>query len=835
MQKSNFRAQGTIEYLVIVAVVIVISLIVVGLVITQVDSSADISSGSSEIGSKVGVSGISISSSVAGADENGLLVIKNLNPENLFLKKIVVDGVDHNFYEQIVANDQKSFKLQDLLVCDNEKKNYSVKIEYISDSGLTKIADFQTITVDCTEHATPVGAAVEEYKDPVCEGDQFLYRFPGSEYKKKCVPCSTNSSTGFFDTGDGTESNPFMICDWNQLNNVRESPTAYFKLMTDLGTTDANYADFGDDWEPIGEPDYCDDGNCSTSTTCETEFGCDSTWRFAGETFCAPSFTDIGDIYLNYSPFCNGSESICTNTCGGYWYEQGECSGNMNTYCATHDTNEGDCSSQNGCSWTAPSCSGSMSSYCNNNFWDSPGCNSATGCNWTSWGGWCDGAEECWDYDQSTCQSHPATCYWYDMGTCESNTTECNVKELSVCNDYDGCTLNEGTCSSAGTECNYNYDESSCNNYPACDWDIVYTQCELYLSTAATEDLCNSNSQICSDCYYYDSGWSNSEYGTWYSLSEDVCLDERCSDQNTCEKDYGCNSNWNTTTFSGNFNGKGFDENNHNIQDLIVNKPTGDYAGLFGYVTGDVSNTALVNVDINGYNYAGGVVAHLNGGSISDCDVNGIINSLGTSGSVGGIVGKGENNAVITNSSAKTTITGKSNTGGIVGSLIHSSLNNSYSQGSINATGNTGGGLFGNSGDYSTITNCYRTGTFTGSAQFTGNLFGTIDRGNITNVFSSGTRTYPYGTYYGYFGGYAQYTAFINAYAVSTGWNDMYGLYFQGDNYTNSGAKSDADLKNYNTFLNDGWDIGLIDDYNDEKWVIDDGVDYPMLDWQLTR
>ena len=90
-------AQGTIEYLIIIAVVIVLSLIVVGMVITQVDSSANVTATSSEASSKIGVEGISISSSVAGADENGVLVIKNINPENFMLKKIIVDGVDHNF------------------------------------------------------------------------------------------------------------------------------------------------------------------------------------------------------------------------------------------------------------------------------------------------------------------------------------------------------------------------------------------------------------------------------------------------------------------------------------------------------------------------------------------------------------------------------------------------------------------------------------------------------------------------------------------------------------------------------------------------------------------
>lgn len=165
--KKNFEesiAQGTIEYLVIIGVVIVLSLVVVGLVITQVDNSSNVSSVSSEVAFKVGVGGISLASSVVGVDGNGLLVIKNVNSENIVLSKVVVDGVDHNFYEQIVAGDEKSFKLQDVASCESgaKSKSYLVKVEYVSASGLTKIADFEKIRIDCAPVVIPASIVVEE-------------------------------------------------------------------------------------------------------------------------------------------------------------------------------------------------------------------------------------------------------------------------------------------------------------------------------------------------------------------------------------------------------------------------------------------------------------------------------------------------------------------------------------------------------------------------------------------------------------------------------------------------------------------------------------------------
>jgi hypothetical protein len=154
--------QGTIEYLVILAIVIVISLVVVGLVMQQMSSSSNVSSTASEIKLKTGVDGISIVESVAGLDQNGLLVLKNMGSETITINKISVGGVDHNFSDSVVMGSQLGFKLSDIVVCDGTKKVYSVKIYFTSSSGLGKSADFENITIDCTNIVIPSGNFVEE-------------------------------------------------------------------------------------------------------------------------------------------------------------------------------------------------------------------------------------------------------------------------------------------------------------------------------------------------------------------------------------------------------------------------------------------------------------------------------------------------------------------------------------------------------------------------------------------------------------------------------------------------------------------------------------------------
>lgn len=143
-------AQGTIEYLVIIAIVVVISLVVVGMSLGAVGSpSEQISVSSSAIKSSIGVGGISVSDGVAGLDGNGLLVLKGPIEDTLAISKINVDGVDHNYSVSLCNGEVKSFKLKGVSSCSSGVKSYSVKVVYTSSSGLEKTADFQDLKLSC--------------------------------------------------------------------------------------------------------------------------------------------------------------------------------------------------------------------------------------------------------------------------------------------------------------------------------------------------------------------------------------------------------------------------------------------------------------------------------------------------------------------------------------------------------------------------------------------------------------------------------------------------------------------------------------------------------------
>ena len=157
------RAQGTIEYLVILGVIVVLSLVVVGLVMTQTGSSDKTAEISNNLKGKIGVGGISIIDSIAGLDANGLLILKNMTSETLIITKIVVDEVDHNFNDvQLPFGAEKGFRLIGIASCEGTKRSYSIKIHYRTANGLNEVADFQTMIINCTAKVEPSDEYVDE-------------------------------------------------------------------------------------------------------------------------------------------------------------------------------------------------------------------------------------------------------------------------------------------------------------------------------------------------------------------------------------------------------------------------------------------------------------------------------------------------------------------------------------------------------------------------------------------------------------------------------------------------------------------------------------------------
>ncbi len=255
--------------------------------------------------------------------------------------------------------------------------------------------------------------------------------------------------------------------------------------------------------------------------------------------------------------------------------------------------------------------------------------------------------------------------------------------------------------------------------------------------------------------------------------------------------------------------------------------------GLFGYVEGQskidkaiIKNVGIIDSNIQGYEYVGGVVGRANSYStITNCynigDVTGVR-------SVGGVVGFADY-STITNCYSAGSVTGGGYVGGVVGYVNNSTITNCYNTGTVTGRYDYVGGVVGYA--YSSdITNCYNTGTVTGSGYYVGGVVGNADSSTVTNCYNAGAVDGD--SSIGGVVGYADsYSDIINCYyggncTLSNG---------IGSSSSNTGASKDENLianakslswyqDSYNWNSNSPWDF-------ENVWTFVEGMNdgYPVL------
>ena len=165
--------------------------------------------------------------------------------------------------------------------------------------------------------------------------------------------------------------------------------------------------------------------------------------------------------------------------------------------------------------------------------------------------------------------------------------------------------------------------------------------------------------------------------------------------------------------FKSTFNGNGY-----TLSNLVVNRETSLRVGLFGELStsGTISGIGLLNVDVRGSRWVGGLVG-VNRGTISNSYSRG---QLDGNSAVGGLAGW--NGGTISNSYSSGQVTGDTRVGGLVGLVNQGTINNSYSSGSASGH-NDIGGLVGLS-EKGIISNSYSIGQVRGSGDDVGGLVG---------------------------------------------------------------------------------------------------------------
>lgn len=214
----NQTAQGTIEYLIIMAIVVVISLIAVGVVVINSDSpSQQLTASSNEIENSIG-STISVSQAVVDSNGNSIVELVNNTGDNMTLTKVKVGDEETVFNEQIVTGDGKLFSLlNSSCVCASGQKyaTCNVQLYYTSGTGLEKI-ETRTISVECvsnTQAANP------------------------------------SQVVGL---GEGTSEDPWIINSCKELQNMRLHLDGNYALNNDIDCADTINWNNGLGFQPIG-------------------------------------------------------------------------------------------------------------------------------------------------------------------------------------------------------------------------------------------------------------------------------------------------------------------------------------------------------------------------------------------------------------------------------------------------------------------------------------------------------------------------------------------------------------------------------------------------------
>lgn len=157
-----------------------------------------------------------------------------------------------------------------------------------------------------------------------------------------------------------------------------------------------------------------------------------------------------------------------------------------------------------------------------------------------------------------------------------------------------------------------------------------------------------------------------------------------------------------TTPFTGNFNGHCFA-----IKNLYINNPTLNNVGIFGFMDspGKVANVNVINATVIGGDFTGILIGYKHSSTLDTSYTTGTVSGGNYT---GGIVGRCGNyqgpTCQITNSFSKAVVSGKNFVGGLVGQIRCfqgglALLQNCFATGNVSGDTNVGG-LSGGSGTY---------------------------------------------------------------------------------------------------------------------------------------
>ncbi len=307
MFKKNLdNAQGTTEYLIVIAIIVVIGLIIANLS-TNIFDQTQITQTNEQLKGTIGTSGISIIDAIADYETEGILNLKNNSGETLTLTKITTEeGTQEYDNEQWVQGNTELININNLCQCETgqTKKTCNFQIEYTTQHGLTKKIT-QTITVNCQTEITttktpiqpiditpPIITLITPENNTNTANKTITFNFNVQEEGtiNSCTLNTENDTNTYTEIENGNNSiiyafqNDFLT-DWNisctdESNNTGYSTTRTldvdsnaYQITTCIELQEINL-DLDGDYELMNNID-CEGINFEPIGYCDTDWGCD--------------------------------------------------------------------------------------------------------------------------------------------------------------------------------------------------------------------------------------------------------------------------------------------------------------------------------------------------------------------------------------------------------------------------------------------------------------------------------------------------------------------------------------------------------------------------------
>ncbi len=282
------------------------------------------------------------------------------------------------------------------------------------------------------------------------------------------------------------------------------------------------------------------------------------------------------------------------------------------------------------------------------------------------------------------------------------------------------------------------------------------------------------------------------------------------------------------TRFTGSYDGGGY-----TISALTMAHLESDHQGLFGYTDGaTISYLSLIDVDISGSDYVGGLIGYNNASNLIHVYTSGMVSGNDR---VGGLIGYNHGN--IDSSSSRCSVSGAQDVGGMIGRSEGATLvQNSYAEGNAEGTDRVGGFIGSLHFSPAHIKNSYSRGSATrtnGDSEKVGSFAGSVGTAcQVENSYSTGEVTYVDADN-------PTNKGFVGFDIAGSYLNNFWDIESSAQTTGNGAeAKTTLQMNKISTFTYATWDFE-VEDFNgtDNDWdmdreagIVNDG--YPFLAWE---